>query len=98
MYPKNPMKVLPNIYIGNLIYPTLASYKVPRHNGLHHTKYLLYTYCGVAPRGRSKERPLLINGYASSIGFIGNDCKSTQRPTSEYWKHVGGSFPRQPIQ
>jgi hypothetical protein len=22
------------------------------------------TYCGVAPRGRSIERPLLINGYA----------------------------------
>jgi hypothetical protein len=25
-------------------------------------------YCGVAPKG-----PLLTNGYASSIGFIGND-------------------------
>jgi hypothetical protein len=23
-----------------------------------------YIYCGVAPRGRSIERPLLINGYA----------------------------------
>jgi hypothetical protein len=50
----------------------------------------MHTYCGVAPRGRSIERPLLINGYASSRGFIGNDCKSMQRPTSEYWKHVGG--------
>jgi hypothetical protein len=36
-------------------------------------------YCGVAPKGRSIERPLLINGYASSSGFIGNDCKPTQR-------------------
>jgi hypothetical protein len=36
------------------------------------------SYCGVAPKGRSIERPLLINGYASSSGFIGNDCKSTQ--------------------
>jgi hypothetical protein len=51
-------------------------------------------YCGVAPRSRSIERPLLINGYALSSGFTGNDCKSTQRPTSEYWKHIGGSFPR----
>jgi hypothetical protein len=25
---------------------------------------MAYTYCGVAPRGRSIERPLLINGYA----------------------------------
>jgi hypothetical protein len=25
---------------------------------------LKQTYCGVAPRGRSVERPLLINGYA----------------------------------
>jgi hypothetical protein len=38
-------------------------------------------YCGVAPKGRSIESPLLINGYASSSGFIGNDCKPTQRPT-----------------
>jgi hypothetical protein len=55
---------------------------------------LVYVYCGVAPKGRSIERPLLINCYARSSGFIGNDCKSMQRPTSEYWKHVGGSFPR----
>jgi hypothetical protein len=34
---------------------------------------------------------LLINSYASSSGFIGNNCKPTQRPTLEYWKHVGGS-------
>jgi hypothetical protein len=40
------------------------------------------------------DRPLLINGYASSSGFIGNNCKYTQRPTSEHWKHIGGSFPR----
>jgi hypothetical protein len=25
---------------------------------------ILHIYCGVAPRGRSIERPLLINGYA----------------------------------
>jgi hypothetical protein len=40
-------------------------------------------------------RPLLDSGYASSSGFIGNDCKSTQQPTSEYWKHIRGSFARQ---
>jgi hypothetical protein len=33
----------------------------------------------MAPKGRSIERPLLINGYASSSGFIGNDCKPKQR-------------------
>jgi hypothetical protein len=38
-------------------------------------------YCGVAPKACSIERPMLINGYASSSGFIGNDCKPTQRPT-----------------
>jgi hypothetical protein len=27
-------------------------------------KILIVIYCGVAPRGRSIERPLLINGYA----------------------------------
>jgi hypothetical protein len=32
-------------------------------------------YCGVAPKG-----PLLTNGYASSIGFIGNDGTFTQQP------------------
>jgi hypothetical protein len=52
------------------------------------------TYCGVASKARSIDRPLLVNGYASSSGFIGNDCKYTQRPTSEHWKHIGGSFPR----
>jgi hypothetical protein len=25
------------------------------------------------------DRPLLVNGYASSSGFIGKDCKPTQR-------------------
>jgi hypothetical protein len=29
-------------------------------------------YCGVASRGRSIERPLLINGYAYLAGFIAN--------------------------
>jgi hypothetical protein len=36
-------------------------------------------YCGVEPKGRSIDRPLLINGYTSSSGFIGNDCKPMQR-------------------
>jgi hypothetical protein len=49
------------------------------------------TYCGVAPKGRSIERPLLISGYASSSGFIGNDCKSTQRPIY-YTRHVDDNF------
>jgi hypothetical protein len=39
--------------------------------------------------------PLLDNGYALRSGFIGNAYKSTQQPTSEYWKHIRGSFPRQ---
>jgi hypothetical protein len=42
-------------------------------------------------------RPLLDNGYASRSGFIGNAYKSTQQPTSEYWKYIGGSFPRQRV-
>jgi hypothetical protein len=42
-------------------------------------RFEVRVYCGVAPKGRSIERPLLINGYASSSGFIGNDCKPTQR-------------------
>jgi hypothetical protein len=33
--------------------------------------------------------------YASSSGFIGNAYESMQQPTSEYWKHIGGSFSRQ---
>jgi hypothetical protein len=44
-------------------------------------------YCGVARKG-----PLLINGYASSSDFIGNDWKFTQQPTSEYRKHIRGLF------
>jgi hypothetical protein len=28
-------------------------------------QYTILQYCGVAPKGRSIERPLLINGYAS---------------------------------
>jgi hypothetical protein len=35
-------------------------------SNLHFLKFLVKQprYCGVAPRGRSIERPLLINGYA----------------------------------
>jgi hypothetical protein len=54
-----------------------------------HFYYVILSYCGVAPC------PLLDNGYASGNGFIGNHYKSTQQPTSEYWKHIRGSFPRQ---
>jgi hypothetical protein len=42
-------------------------------------------------------RPLLDNGCASHSGFIDNAYKSTQQPTSEYWKHIGCSFPRQRV-
>jgi hypothetical protein len=42
-------------------------------------------------------RPLLDNGYALRSSFIGNAYKSKQQPTSEYWKHIGGSFPRQRV-
>jgi hypothetical protein len=35
------------------------------------------------PKGRSIERPLLINGYASSGGLIGNDCEPTQTEPRE---------------
>jgi hypothetical protein len=38
-------------------------------------------YCGVAPKVQSIDRPLLVNGYASSISFIGNNCKYTQQTT-----------------
>jgi hypothetical protein len=42
---------------------------------------LLYLiYCGVAPKAQSIDRPLLVNGYASSIGFIGNNWTFTQQP------------------
>jgi hypothetical protein len=41
--------------------------------------------------------PLLDNDYASRSCFIGNEYNSTQQPTSEYWKHIGGSFPRQRV-
>jgi hypothetical protein len=34
--------------------------------------------CGVAPKSRSIERPLLVNGYASRNGFIGNSSFPTQ--------------------
>jgi hypothetical protein len=55
----------------------------------HSQRFALY--CGMAPKGRSIERPLLINGYASSSGFIGNDCESTQRPlgaTPQYQEKI----------
>jgi hypothetical protein len=56
-----------------------------------------YYYCGVPPKSRIIERPLIANGYTSRSGFIGNAYKSTQQPTSEYWKHIGGSFPRKRV-
>jgi hypothetical protein len=45
---------------------TVLSYvnlKLPNKN-YRSKAYRIDTYCGVAPRGRSIERPLLINGYA----------------------------------
>jgi hypothetical protein len=39
---------------------------------------LNYIYCGVAPKSRIVEHPLLVNGYASRNGFIGNSSFPTQ--------------------
>jgi hypothetical protein len=35
-------------------------------------------YCGVEPKSRIIERPLLVNGYASRSGFMGNRSFPTQ--------------------
>jgi hypothetical protein len=46
------------------------------------------TQCGMAPKGRNIERSLLINGYVSNSGFIGNDRKFTQQPSPKYQRFI----------
>jgi hypothetical protein len=48
----------------------------------HITHFVVIEYCGVAPKSHSIERPLLVNGYASRNGFIGNSSFPTQRENS----------------
>jgi hypothetical protein len=36
------------------------------------TRNEIEIYCGVAHKGRNIERPLLVNGYPSRNGFMGN--------------------------
>jgi hypothetical protein len=66
-----------------------------RHDG--HKVYILWRTAKKPEYLCQSGRPLLDNGYASRSGFIGNAFKSTHQPTSEYWNHIGGSFPRQRV-
>jgi hypothetical protein len=56
---------------GCLCLESCRDFAIVEHQHMIHIRYLeiplqmpVQVYCGVAPRGHSIERPLLINGYA----------------------------------